>query len=427
MNAMLATILVFTFTSSGQAQEDPLSPVEIQARIDRIRKTDAEVTVVDSRGRPIPGATVKVEQTRHRFLFGANAFPLLGDRDPKREALYEKRFTDLLNYATVPFYWGAYEPTPGKTREAAVRRQAEWLRDHGVSLKGHPLVWHEVYPGWAPKDPDETEARLHDRVTEIVSHFKGLIDRWDVVNEATVSARTDTGVGAWAKRDGAASMVATCLRWAHAANPKAVLLYNDYNISQDLEDLLGALLKAKAPISVIGLQSHMHGGETPLPDIWQRCEAYARFGLPIHFTELTVLSGEHGWNRALPWPTTAEGEERQADYVEKLYALLFSHPAVEAITWWDLMDGGWMGAPAGLIRADYSTKPAYDRLLKLIKGKWWTQLELRTDPKGKGRFRGFFGSYRIEVTSPNGTQTAKFELVPGKLNRIRIVVGAAAS
>ena len=393
------SVVALVFCATIGFAQDPLSPAAIDARIEKIRKGDATIVVVDAHGKPVAGAHIKVEQTRHRFLFGANAFPLLGDADPQRRELFERRFTDLLNYATLGFYWGAYEPVPGHTNEANLRRQAEWLKEHNVAIKGHPLVWHEVYPAWAPKDADEAKVKLQARVTDIVSHFKGLIDRWDVVNEATVSANTDTGVGAWAKRDGAAAMVSQCLGWAHQANSSATLLYNDYNISPALEKLLGDLVANKSPLNVIGLQSHMHGGETPLPEIWQRCETYARFGLPIHFTELTVLSGEHGWNRALPWPTTPEGEQRQADYVEKLYTLLFSHPSVQAITWWDLMDGGWMGAPAGLIRADYSPKPAYDRLLKLIKGKWWTRLDLSSDHNGKATFRGFLGTYSVTATS----------------------------
>ena len=65
-------------------------------------------------------------------------------------------------------------------------------------------------------------------------------------------------------------------------------------------------LAAGATMDAIGIQSHMHGGEWPLEKAWQVCETYARFGRPLHFTELTVLSGEHGWERPRPWPTTPE-------------------------------------------------------------------------------------------------------------------------
>ncbi len=71
------------------------------------------------------------------------------------------------------------------------------------------------------------------------------------------------------------------------------------------------------------------------------------------------------------WPSTPEGEERQARETLQHYETLFAHPLVEGITWWDLQDGNWLNAPAGLIRKDGSTKPAYDELLKRIKGEWW--------------------------------------------------------
>ena len=61
------------------------------------------------------------------------------------------------------------------------------------------------------------------------------------------------------------------------------------------------------------------------------------------------------------WPTTPDGEARQADEVEAHYPTLLAHPAVEAITWWGFPDGGWLNAPSGLVRADGSPKPAYER------------------------------------------------------------------
>ena len=129
---------------------------------------------------------------------------------------------------------------------------------------------------------------------------------------------------------------------------------------------------------------------------------YKRFGVPLHFTELTVLSGrpktDDDWHRRqTDWPTTEEGEKSQLDYVQRLYRLLFSHPAVEAITWWDFPDGCWQGAPAGLVRADLTPKPIYDRLLEMIKGEWWTQCEGCTNGEGEYKFRGFRGEYDVMV------------------------------
>jgi GH35 family endo-1,4-beta-xylanase len=391
-------------------------------RIERHRKADAVVRVVDAERRPVAGARVQATQLDHEFLFGCNAFPVLGYDDPEMESAYQREFNALLNYATLGFYWGAYERQDGKPDRARLERQARWCRENGIAVKGHPLVWHEVYPSWGPSDPNETRDRLRARVSEIVSQFAGLIDRWDVVNEATVSAKEENGVGHWVKRDGAAAVVGEALGWAKEANPASFLLYNDFNVGEDFEKLLEDLLAAGAPMAAIGIQSHMHGGEWPIERAWEVCEEYARFGRPLHFTELTVLSGEHGWNRARPWPTTPEGEAHQADYVEKLYIVLFSHPAVEAITWWDFMDGAWQGAPAGLVRADLTPKPVYERLMELIKGKWWTVAEAQTDASGEARFRGYQGRYRITVTTAGGQAEQEAELRRGADN---VVVVAA--
>jgi len=98
------------------------------------------------------------------------------------------------------------------------------------------------------------------------------------------------------------------------------------------------------------------------------------------------------------WPTTPDGEERQAREAIQHYETLFAHPLVEGITWWDLADGGWLNAPAGLIRKDGSSKPAYDELLKLVKGEWWmSSTKFMTDSYGKIQFSGFLGEYELTL------------------------------
>jgi GH35 family endo-1,4-beta-xylanase len=394
-----------------------------QARIERYRKSDAVVRVVDGAGAPVSGARVKVEQIRHAFLFGCNAFPVLGYDDAKLEQAYEEQFAALFNYATLGFYWGAYEREPGRTQEKRLRRQAEWCKARGIATKGHPLVWHEVYPKWGPSDVDETKEKLRARVIDIVSGFKGLVDRWDVVNEATVSAEHDNGVGHWAKQEGASAMVAEALGWARAANPSATLLYNDFKLDQNYEKLAAELVNpARDLVDAFGIQSHMHREEWPISRVWEACETYSRFGKPLHFTEVTVLSGERGWGLPQPWPSTPEGETLQAAYVEKLYTVLFSHPAVQAVTWWDFDDGAWQGAPAGLVHKDLTPKPAYERLVALVKGKWWTRLESESDADGAVRFRGFKGRYRVTVTTAAGTATEEMDVTEGAKSGVTVTV-----
>lgn len=370
-------------------------------RIQKHRMGDVVVNVTDSLGEPVADAEITVQQKNHAFLFGCNIFMLGRYDDDEKDEAYEELFSALLNYATLPFYWGGFEREPGKPGYESLDWMANRCQELGIVTKGHPLVWHNVIPRWAPTDMAVLEDRLRNRVSDIVQHYRGMVNIWDVINEATVSARHDNPVGRWVKKYGDDVCVGLSLDWAYKANPEALLLVNDFNISPAYEKQLERLQKAGKPFGAIGLQSHMHSGAWSLSRAWEVCETYKRFGVPLHFTELTVLSGRRkthsGHERRTDWPTTKEGEKSQLEYVQKLYRLLFSHPSVEAITWWDFPDGCWQGAPAGLVRGDLTPKPVYERLLEMVRGEWWSQSKGRTDGKGEYRFHGFCGEYDVTV------------------------------
>ncbi len=94
--------------------------------------------------------------------------------------------------------------------------------------------------------------------------------------------------------------------------------------------------------------------------------------------------------------------------------MLFSHPAVEAITWWDFSDyHAWQGAPAGFLRTDMSPKPAFDELKKLVRGKWSTKAVLQTGPDGEASFRGTLGDYKVTITAA-GRKPAELKAALGK-------------
>jgi hypothetical protein len=195
-----------------------VAPDAVAARIRRVRMGDLVVRVVDANGRPVRDADVAIRQTRHAFLFGCNFFGLEPQNSEPWQKAYQQRFTALFNFATLPFYWGAFEPEPGRKDYARLDAMARWCRENGITPKGHPLIWHEVYPAWAPKAPDETIPLLRGRVSEILGHYRGAISIWDVLNEANAAPAFPNGVGAWIKRDGPAPVVATALGWARAAS-----------------------------------------------------------------------------------------------------------------------------------------------------------------------------------------------------------------
>jgi len=394
------------------AAQAALAPARIQARIEKYRKGTLTIKVVDARGRPVPQARVKVSQTRHAFLFGCNFFALNpADTSPAQTA-YQTRFTALFNYATLPFYWGAFEPQQGRPDNERLQTLAAWCVAHGITPKGHPLVWCQVWPGWAPATPEAAIPLLKARVFDLVPRYQDTIQYWDVLNEANSAAgfHPANGESVWIKRDGPAPVVETALGWARTAGKglPETFLYNDYETGQPNITLLTQLQKDGKLPDAIGIQSHMHGGEWPPAKVWQVCETFGKFGRPLHFTETTVLSGprrslDYNAPAATDWRSTPEGEAQQAGYVAQFYTLLFSHPSLRAITWWDFSDrDAWLGAPAGLLRPDMSPKPAYLRLMNLIHKQWWTNAAGTTNRKGAYTSRVFYGNYQITVTDSKG-------------------------
>jgi endo-1,4-beta-xylanase len=408
--------------SSASAEDDPFAQANV--RIDQHRKAGATITVVDAAGRPVPGVHVDIRQTRHEFLFGCMCGHFC-DRDP--DASCRQRFVDVFNYATLPFYWPWYERHRGKPDHSFYREVAEWLRKEGVVVKGHTLAWNIADPGWLPDDLDEVHTLQLARIDDCVSQFKGLIDRWDVVNEATFFERGQLKNAApkltamWLQV-GRVEFIQECFARARAANPNDTLLINDYRTDPPYASLIEKMVDAGGrPIyDIIGIQSHMFTAPWPNRKIWDVCERFARFGRPLHFTEATIASGK----RLIPWISTPDGETRQATEAERFYTMLFSHPAIQAITWWSLSDhNGVEKAPTGLLRKDFSPKPAYETLRKLIKETWWTTASLTSDDAGQAKFRGFLGQYTASATPPGKPAVqVPFTLKKDQANVLRIVV-----
>jgi len=377
--------------------------------------TETTISILKTDGTPLANQEVEIAQTKHNFLFGTAAFDLVplasgeyvGEKKEQAEQRAEK-ITALFNSATLPFYWSRFEPERGKPITEKVKNAARWCLDHHLITKGHPLCWHTLTADWllSMSNAEILQAQIK-RIQRDVSDFRGLIDMWDVINEAVIMPifdKYDNGMTRICREMGRINTVKAMFEATRLENPTAVLLINDFDVSPAYDILVEGCLEAGIKIDVIGIQSHMHQGYWGVEKTLKVLENFSRFNLPIHFTETTLVSG-----RLMPpeivdlndyqvekWPTTPEGEERQVREAIQHYKTLFTHPLVEGITWWDSSDGGWLNAPAGLIRKDGSIKPAYNELMKLIKGEWWIPpTKFTTDKNGKLQFSGFLGEYSL--------------------------------
>ena len=399
------------------------------------RKAQGHLKLVNGGGSPLANQEVRINQKSHQFLFGVGGFEavelasgkvrdfkhegemITEDRKTRLEEKLNKLFS-FNNYATLPFYIGRYEPVEGKPDEEGLKAGARWYEKRGITRKGHPLCWHTVCAPWLMNYSNAVILeKVIARIERDVSAFKGLIDIWDVINEVVIMPifdKYDNAVTRICKEYGQIRIVKEVFEAAKRANPNALLLLNDFDTSKDYEILIDKCLQAGIKIDVIGIQSHQHQGYWGSEKVHDVLSRFSRFGLPLHFTENTLISGDimpahitdlNDW-QVEEWPTTAEGEERQTRETVEMYEILFAHPQVEAITTWSGGDDAWLHAPAGFLRTDNSEKPVFKALSEKINKEWHTELTAKTDAAGIVSLEGFKGNYEISCAG----KTACFDL-----------------
>ncbi|GHJ55631.1 beta-xylanase [Nonomuraea sp. TT08I-71] len=232
--------------------------------------------------------------------------------DPRYRQLAASEFSTVT--AENAMKWESLEPTRGTYNWGPADQLVAFAKQNNQRVRGHVLVWHNQLPGWltsgvADGSISTAELRdiLRDHITAVVTHFKGRIWQWDVVNEA-VSDPWDTPStlhykGFWAQHLGP-GYIADAFRWARAADPHALLFYNDYNIeafgsgdtandkTQFVYDMAKDLLAQGVPIDGVGSQGHL-GTQYGNFDTLQVAAALRRFaglGLATAFTEVDVRS-----------------------------------------------------------------------------------------------------------------------------------------
>jgi len=376
---------------------------EARKNIQTHRRKPISVAVTDN-GKPVANCSVSIRQRKHEFLFGANCFKAGNCGTPELNTAYDGLFTGIFNYATLPYYWGNYESERGVINSQKLFELINWCDRHGLEKKGHPLHWHEVPPAWLTEDDfHNLEEMIKTRISDIIQLFKNSVKSWDIVNEINRAKKFKDIISRYEVQRGEANVVEMLVKLAHEIDPQAKLLLNECDFSGEYPAMVANLLNRGVRLHALGLQSHMHSGTYPLGEIWEQTQRFATFGLPLHYTEMSILGGHcegkvnYYSQDGNKWIINPEAEEKQAKEVADMYTLLFGHPAVEAITWWDLADGQWLNAPSGLATKDLKPKPAYDALKNLVKNEWWTDITTKTNANGVCTGDAFLGMYDIAV------------------------------
>lgn len=424
--------------------------------IEQYRKGDATLTLRDQSGAPIQNARIKVTQRAHEFRFGVNLFLLDELESARKNEQYKQYISETFNMATLPFYWNATEPECGKTRYAkdsvpmyrrpAIDRCIEFCAQHGIEPREHGLAYEQFFPTWLyGAETAEVKRALERRYAEIAERYANRIHTIEVTNEMEwKKGRTPF----YDEPD----YVEWCFKLAEKYFPHNQLVINEHTACPWIDrcrstDKYYAYIEANllkgARIDAIGMQFHIMKSreqECELAQylynpesLYRHMDLYARLGKPLQVTEVTIpaFSGD------------PEDEAVQAELLKRLYTVWFSHPNMEQIVYWNLVDGYahlWDPSPerirasqgdmtlgenvarGGLVRFDMTPKPAFLALKELIEREWHTEEQLVTDADGHADFRGFYGTYDVETEVDGRIQAHTVKLSKKTDNRFILTV-----
>jgi endo-1,4-beta-xylanase len=298
--------------------------------------------------------------------------------------------------------WGVIRPDGVTWQWERADRLVDLAAANDMYVLGHTLVWHSQIPqsvfadaGGAALGRHELLRRMEEHIGTLVGRYRGRVHAWDVVNEA-IDERMGWRRSPWLNIIGDDYME-QAFRFAHAVDPDARLLYNDYNMHNPgkrefLVNVLRDYLDRGVPINGIGDQAHI-GLDYPDLEEWERSIAtYAEMGLEVHITELDidVLPNPNRPTADVsaradpaaagnPWPNGLpdEMQEQLSDRYEQIFRMFLRYRAsIERVTFWGLHDGvSWKNNFPVRGRTNYpllfdrnlATKPAYDRLMELAR------------------------------------------------------------
>ncbi|WP_416307372.1 endo-1,4-beta-xylanase [Neptunicella sp. SCSIO 80796] len=280
------------------------------------------------------------------------------------------------------------EPTQNNFNYEIADKMLAFAKNNNMAVRGHALVWHRQTPDWVffndegeLRSKEDVLAIMKNHIDNVVGHFKGTVDYWDVVNEAIMddgSLRTDKEeaddqksywYGAVGK-----DYIAAAFRYAHAADPQAKLFYNDYYNyiparQQAIYQLVKELLDDGVPVHGVGLQAHINTIPSSNPEhqsyhqsidnLEKAIQLYASLGLEVQITELDVslYIGGNKYQKSDFYTADsipAELDQKQAQRYADLFAMLRrNREAISSVTFWGIADDNTWLSEFDSGRADF--------------------------------------------------------------------------
>ncbi len=385
----------------------PLSPCygdwesEANARIESIRKRDAQITVLGLGGVPIDGVSVEIDQIKHRFGFGTClAYGLITNSDHQDFVL------DHFEWAVCEneMKWSSNESTRDVYTYSQADYIADWCADNNIVLRGHNLVWEtgSQTPSWVSgldcetyPTPCEMLEEIDERINYSVGRYAGQIVSWDVDNEMLSGNMFDC-LGEAGR--------AHFFQQGNSIDPNCGFYMNEYSGNSfggydgdQYVSRASGLIALGAPVEGLGIQGHVASPFRPEDYYNYVLNELDDAGLPIIATE---------------FDTDAGTATQVADDLENFYRICFSHPNVEGIIMWGYEQSAWRWD--GIVNSSTWTLNAAGVRYEALMDEWTTNTSDTTDSSGHADFRGFHGIYEITLSKAGETtEIHEIELEPG--------------
>lgn len=238
------------------------------------------------------------------FLVGAALNPSQFTGENARQAALIKAQFDTISPENV-LKWERVHPQPDKYNFGPSDQYVDFGQQNHMFIIGHTLIWHSQTPKWVFEDANGNPVsrkvllkRMRDHIQTVVGRYKGRVNGWDVVNEV-VSDDGTMRQSPWMKIIGP-DYIEKAFEYAHKADPKAQLYYNDYSLENDVKrkgalELVRKLRAKHVPITGVGLQDHVSLDWPTTQQINATIDDFGKLGMKVMITELDV--------DVLPWPT----------------------------------------------------------------------------------------------------------------------------
>uniref|UniRef100_A0ACD5TR08 Uncharacterized protein n=1 Tax=Avena sativa TaxID=4498 RepID=A0ACD5TR08_AVESA len=370
---------------------------KLKKKTDKVRRRDVVLKFADAgASSAVSGASIRVMQMDTSFAFGACINPAV-IQDP----CFVDFFTKHFDWAVFEneLKWYHTEAVQGQLTYADTDALLDFCDRYGKPVRGHCIFWavDNMVQKWVKAlDNDQLTAAVQGRLTSLLTRYAGRFPHYDVNNEMLHGSFFQDRLG----DDVNAFMFKETAR----IDPGAALFVNDYNVEGGMDPnatpekyiaQINALQEKGAPVGGIGLQGHVTNPAGEI--ICDALDKLATTDLPIWLTELDACETD---------------VDLRADDYEVVLREAYAHPAVEGVVFWGFMQGHMWRQDACLVNSDGTVNDAGERFINLRR-EWTSHARGKIDTDGNFKFRGYHGSYIVQLATATGKMHKTFSVEKG--------------